>query len=103
MKKNNRKASGRPAETGLEPMTEAPLSRMNFYLMIFSAIVIIVGFLLMLGSGTGTDTFNEDIFSMRRIVIGPTIAFVGFIFMGFSIIYRPKQGVKSTTEEGGHA
>ncbi len=50
--------------------------------------VIIVGFLLMLGSGS-TEEFNPDIFSARRIVVGPTLAFLGFVAMGVSIIRRP--------------
>ena len=53
-----------------------------------SAAVIIVGFLLMLGSGS-TEEFNPDIFSARRIVVGPTLAFLGFVAMGVSIIRRP--------------
>ena len=75
------------------PMTEAPLSRVNFSMMVIAAVVIIIGFLLMLGGSTTTETFNPDIFSTRRIVIGPTIAFLGFIFMGVAIIYRKKDKV----------
>jgi hypothetical protein len=42
----------------------------------------------MLGSGSTTE-FNPDIFSTRRIVIGPTIAFIGFVAMAIAIIRRP--------------
>lgn len=55
-----------------------------------SALLIIIGFLLMLGGSSTGDQFNPDIFSTRRIIIGPTIAFIGFVAMGFAIIYRPK-------------
>lgn len=64
-----------------------PLMKINFILMACAAAVIIIGFLLMLGAPTGTE-FNPDIFSVRRTVVGPTIAFLGFIFMGFGIIYK---------------
>ncbi|MCH5246917.1 MAG: DUF3098 domain-containing protein [Muribaculaceae bacterium] len=67
-------------------MTEHPLSRRNFILMGIAACVIIVGFLLMLGGSSTETEFNPDIFSTRRIVIGPTIAFIGFVFMGYAII-----------------
>lgn len=68
-----------------------PLTRMNFILMACSAAVIIIGFLLMLGGGSGVDgQFNPDIFSTRRVVVGPTIAFIGFVAMGVSIIYKKK-------------
>ena len=54
-------------------------------------ILIIVGFVLMMGEGS-TDTFyNPDIFSSRRIVIAPTITFIGFVCIIFAILYRPKK------------
>lgn len=67
-----------------------PLMKINFILMAIAAVVIIIGFLLMLGAPSG-DVFNADIFSVRRTVVGPTIAFLGFIFMGFGIIYKGKK------------
>ena len=67
-----------------------PLAKINFILMAIAGLMIIIGFLLMLGSSSSTDEFNPDIFSTRRIIIGPAIAFLGFIFMGFGIIYRAK-------------
>lgn len=73
-----------------EPESQFPLGKNNFIGMGISALLIIVGFLLMIGSGSTTEAFNPDIFSPRRIVVGPTIAFVGFITLGISIILRPK-------------
>ncbi|MDE5693524.1 MAG: DUF3098 domain-containing protein, partial [Duncaniella sp.] len=35
--------------------------------------------------------FNPDIFSARRVVVCPTIAILGFIFMGVAIMYSPKK------------
>ncbi len=64
-----------------------PLGKLNFWLMGAAGAMIILGFLLMLGAPSG-DTFNPDIFSTRRIVVGPTIAFIGYIFMGFGIMWR---------------
>ncbi|MBD5225280.1 MAG: DUF3098 domain-containing protein [Bacteroidales bacterium] len=77
---------------GLEKETNAefPLCRNNFIWMTISGAVIIIGFLLMLGGGS-TDEFNPDIFSTRRIVVGPTLAFIGFVAMGISIILRPRE------------
>ncbi len=66
-----------------------PLTKTNFLLMAASALLIITGFLLMLGGSSSIDTFNPDIFSTRRIVVGPTISFIGFVTMAFAIIYRP--------------
>lgn len=67
-----------------------PLERLNFIIMGCAGASIILGFLLMLGSGSTTDNFNPDIFSTRRIVIGPLFAFLGFVAMAVGIIIRPK-------------
>lgn len=83
-------AADKSKDSGLqkESVNEFPLGRRNFIWMGVSAAVIIVGFLLILGSGS-TEEFNPDIFSARRIVVGPTLAFLGFVAMGVSIIRRP--------------
>lgn len=73
-----------------ETSEQMPLIRKNFILMIIVGVMIVLGFALMAGGATDWDSFNEDIFSARRIVIGPTIAFLGFLFMGFAIMYTPK-------------
>lgn len=52
---------------------------------------IVIGFLLMLGPSTTAAGFEPDIFSTRRIVVGPGLAFLGFLFMAFAIIYRPRK------------
>ena len=72
-------------------VTKCPLSKINFILMGIAGVMIIIGFLLMGGEGSSVEQFNPDIFSTRRIVVGPTIAFLGFIFMAFGIIYRTKK------------
>ena len=73
-----------------------PLTQINFLLMLVCGVIILVGFLLMLGEPSGEE-FNPDIFSTRRIVVGPTMAFVGFVLMGFAIIYSPRK--KNKEEE----
>lgn len=70
---------------------QLPLVKINFIMMGCSALLIIIGFLLMLGGSSSGEEFNPDIFSTRRIIVGPTIAFLGFVAMGVSIIYRPKK------------
>ena len=53
----------------------------------------------MTGAPSTETEFNPDIFSTRRIVVGPTMAFLGFIFMGIGIMWRPRVS-KSKHEEG---
>lgn len=86
----------RPTPAAPRERVPFPLTRLNFILMAAAGAVIIIGFLLMLGSGSTVDQFNPDIFSTRRIVVGPTIAFLGFLFMGFAIIYRPHRHNKKS-------
>lgn len=74
-----------------------PLARRNFIFMIGAGALILIGFLLMLGSGSTPEKFNPDIFSTRRIVIGPTLAFLGFVFMGIAIIIKPGKATDKET------
>lgn len=73
-----------------ESEANMPLTRINFLLMAAAGVIIVVGFLLMLGGSSTPEAFNPDIFSTRRIVVGPTLAFIGFLLMGGAILYRPK-------------
>lgn len=68
-----------------------PLERGNFIAMAIAGAMIVVGFILMLGGSSTVEQFNPDIFSIRRIVIGPAIAFIGFLAMGAAIIIDPKR------------
>lgn len=75
-----------------ENADEKPLGRKNFIAMAIAGAMIVTGFLLMLGSANGADgTFNPDIFSTRRIVVGPFIAFLGFAGMAAAIIMPGKR------------
>lgn len=66
------------------------LGKTNLILIAVSFAVIVIGFLLMLGPGTTPEAYNPDIFSFRRIVLAPGIAFVGFVFMVYAIMHKSK-------------
>lgn len=63
-----------------------PLRKGNFVAMAAAGVIIVLGFVLMLGAGSTVDAFNPDIFSTRRIVVGPCMAFIGFVAMAAAII-----------------
>lgn len=85
--------SSAKAKKGIVREDEAnrPFSRLNFIVMGVSAVLIVLGFLLMAGGGSDDpDVFSEDIFSTTRIVIGPLLAFLGFVGIAVGIIVKPK-------------
>lgn len=78
---------------GLDRMTakQRPFSKVNYYMMGGCLALIVLGFILMSGGGSSVENgFNPEIFSTRRIVVGPTLSFFGFLLMAFAIIYKPK-------------
>ena len=66
--------------------------RMNYILLAVGMAVVIIGFLLMSGSGSSETAYNPDIFSARRIKVAPLVCLLGFISMIYAVIYRPKGG-----------
>lgn len=76
---------------------EFPLAPANFIRMAIAGVLIVLGFCLMAGGANEGEVFNQDIFSTRRIIIGPTIAFIGFVYMAFAINYKKKK--KADNEE----
>ncbi|MBQ4916507.1 MAG: DUF3098 domain-containing protein [Muribaculaceae bacterium] len=74
-----------------------PLAPANFIRMAVALVLIVLGFVLMAGGANDGEVFNSDIFSTRRIVVGPTISFIGFVYMAFAINYKNKK--KNQTEK----
>ena len=77
-----------------QPEDQMALNRQNFIFMICSGALIVIGFLLMLGPSSTVDYFDSDIFSTRRIVVGPLLAFLGFVAMAIAIIVKGKKPIK---------
>ena len=78
---------------------EKPFSRINFWMMGGCLVLIILGYLFMSGGGGENGEFNPEIFSTRRIVVGPLLSFLGFLLMAFAIIYSPARQSKKGKEE----
>lgn len=65
--------------------------RMNFVLLAIGVIAVVLGFILMSGSGSTETEFNPEIFSALRIKVAPVICFLGFVFIGFAIMYKSRK------------
>ena len=74
------------------------LPRKNAWLMIGAFVVIIIGFALMAGEPSGATEYNPDIFSFRRITVGPMVALAGFVLMAVAIVYKGKDEEKDLGE-----
>ena len=75
----------------LEAPSQMPFTKMNFIVIGISALMIILGFILMVGGGPEDPSqFSADIFSSTRIVVGPLLAFLGFVGIGIGIIVKPR-------------
>ena len=66
------------------------LPKINAILIAVSLVIVVIGFALMVGDPSGATEYNPDIFSFRRITVGPMIA-LGFVTMIFAILYKPRK------------
>ena len=66
------------------------LPKLNLILIAVSVAIIVLGFALMAGEPSG-EVYNPDIFSFRRITVGPMISLFGFVMMLFAILFRSKK------------
>lgn len=66
------------------------LPKLNLILIAVSFVIIVIGFVLMTGAPSGEE-YNPEIFSARRITVGPMISLFGFIAMLVAIFYRPRK------------
>ena len=71
--------------------TNFVLGKNNIKWIILSFVLVLVGFGLMLGGSTDFEAFDPNIFSFRRIVLGPGCSFAGFVLMIFAILKKDKK------------
>lgn len=67
------------------------LPKINAILIAVSLVIVVIGFALMVGDPSGATEYNLDIFSFRRITVGPMIALLGFVTMIYAILYKPRK------------
>ena len=64
--------------------------KVNFILLAIGMAVVILGFILMSGSGSTEQAFNPEVFSTIRIKVAPVVCFIGFVSIIYAIIRKPK-------------
>lgn len=70
--------------------TKLAFGKGNFISLGISFVIILAGLLLMAGDGSTADSYNPDIFSVRRIKVAPIVTFVGFVSVVYAIMRKPK-------------
>lgn len=64
--------------------------KINFILLAIGMAVVIVGFILMSGSGSTEQQFDPGIFDARHIKVAPLVCLAGYVFMIYAIVRAPK-------------
>ena len=75
------------------------LPKLNMWLIAASFVVIVIGFVLMAGQPSGATEYNPDIFSFRRITVGPMVSLLGFVLMVFAILYKPRKKNNNSADD----
>lgn len=65
-------------------------SRTNFILLAIGMAIVILGFILMSGEGSGETTFNPAIFDTLHIKVAPVITLVGYLFIIYAILFKKR-------------
>ncbi|MBQ3806052.1 MAG: DUF3098 domain-containing protein [Prevotella sp.] len=65
-------------------------SKTNFMLIGVSMLIVVVGFLMMIGASSNETQFDADIFSAMRTKVAPVVCFIGFVSIVGGIMYHKK-------------
>lgn len=67
------------------------IPRENYKYLLIGFIIIVIGFLLMIGGRSDDpEVFNgEELFSFRRITLAPIVVVAGFVFEIWAIMKKP--------------
>jgi hypothetical protein len=74
----------------MEEKRDFAFGKVNYIMLAVGMAIVIIGFLLMSGSGSTEHAYDPDIFSVRRIKVAPVVTFIGFVSIVFAIIHKPK-------------
>lgn len=64
-------------------------------IMILGVVVILIGFVLMMGGGSDDpNVFNEEMYNFRRIRLAPTVVLIGLAIEVYAIMANPDKNKK---------
>lgn len=79
--------------------TKMPITGKGLRLLLMGLIVMVAGFVLMIGGGTvDPDRFNWAMFDFRRLVAAPLVIICGIVIEVVAIMARPKDRVDNDKE-----
>ena len=65
--------------------------KVNYIIMIGGLVLIIIGFILMIGGGSDDPkTFNPAIFDAQRLTLAPIFILLGFVAECIAIMKKPR-------------
>ena len=68
------------------------LGRENLKLLSIGFLIIVIGFLLMIGGySKDPNFFNREIFDFQRITLAPIVVLFGFVFEIYAIMKKPSE------------
>ena len=79
--------------------TKMPMTEKGLRLLLMGLMVMVAGFVLMIGGGTvDPDRFNWAMFDFRRLVAAPLVIICGIVIEVVAIMARPKDRVDNDKE-----
>lgn len=75
-----------------ENKDDFPFHKQNYIILGVAVLVIMTGFLLMMGGGTDdpNEFTGETLFSFQRITLAPIMVLAGFGLTVYAIMKKPK-------------
>ncbi|KAA2245866.1 DUF3098 domain-containing protein [Chitinophaga agrisoli] len=82
----------KPAEKAAIAESRPVFAKDNYKIMVAGLVVIVIGFLLMMGGASNDpNTFKpEEVYSFRRITLAPVVIVLGLLIEVVAIMRKPK-------------
>ncbi len=87
--KSLREENKRPSDK--EATRQFAFERENYKWMLIGLVLIVAGFLLMIGGGSDDpNVFNDSMFNFRRLTLAPILILAGYCVEIYAIMKKPR-------------